>query len=154
MIKLIDACELAKIPVVFTVFRNLPNSPFERLLGWRNVRQTPETDLYEAIIERAAVVVEKNYYTALTDEFDRLAKMGNWETILVCGISTESCVLKTAVDAFEKGFRPVVISNACVSDLGHEMHAKGLDILEVLIGKNQIMTMEQILAWIDLNIDN
>jgi nicotinamidase-related amidase len=58
-------------------------------------------------------------------------------------------VLKTAVDAFEKGFRPVVITDACASNLGADMHAKGLDVLEVLIGRKQLSTAEQFLSAIE-----
>jgi len=146
VVRLVKECAKRKVPVVFTAFRNEPDSPFERLIGWDNVRQKPETDLYEAFQSYAEVLIEKSYYTAFTDEFDSLLRDRGWMTILICGVTTESCVLKTAVDAFERDLVPIVISDACSSDLGSEMHRIGLAILEVLIGKKQIMTIDELLA--------
>jgi len=117
-------------------------------MGWLDVRETPETDLYETISTPDCLVIEKHFYTALTDEFLRLADYSGWRTLIICGISTESCVLKTAADAFEKGFRPLVIADACASNLGAHIHAKGLEILEVMIGKEQLSTTQHFLATI------
>jgi nicotinamidase-related amidase len=148
VVSLTRQCVKRGIPVIFTKFINVENSPFESLIGWWNVRGTPETDLYETILAQDGLVIEKHFYTAFTDEFSRLADSSGWETIIICGISTESCVLKTAVDAFEKGFRPIVITDACASNLGPDVHVKGLEILEVLIGENQLITTEQFLETI------
>lgn len=149
VVRLLDECKRKEIPYVFTKFRNEVGSPFDNLIGWPNVRERPETDLHEAFIERSTILIEKNFYTAFTDEFERLVKNNSWETLLICGISTESCVLKTAVDAFERELHPLVIADACASDLGHEMHRKGLDVLEVLIGKNQIVRIDQLFTTLD-----
>lgn len=146
---LIGECIKRQIPVILTKFVNHENSPFEQLIGWSDVSQSPETDLYETISAPDALVIEKHVYTAFTEEFSRLADSRGWETIIICGVSTESCVLKTAVDAFEKGFRPLVIRDACASNLGTDVHAKGLDILEVLIGRNQIAMTHQLLAALE-----
>ena len=90
-------------------------------------------------------MIDKSFYTALTPKFIELVKENNWETIILCGIATESCVLKTAIDAFELGFRPIVISDACASDMGPNAHMAGLLVLESLIGRDQIMTSHQLI---------
>jgi hypothetical protein len=48
--------------------------------------------------------------------------------------------MKTAVDAFERNLTPVVISDACGSHAGVDVHNAGLLILERFIGKDQIVT--------------
>jgi nicotinamidase-related amidase len=146
---LIPRCVEQGIPVILTKFVNHENSPFERFMGWFDVRETPETDLHEMISAPDGIVIEKHFYTALTNEFLRLADSRGWRTLIICGISTESCVLKTAVDAFEKGFRPLVIADACASNLGAHVHAKGLEILEVMIGKEQLSTTQRLFAAIE-----
>lgn len=149
VLKLVEECAKRRIPLVFTVFRNVIGSPFERLIGWEKVREGSETDLYEAFKPFAEIVIEKNYYTAYTREFNQLVEAQGWETILLCGVATESCVLKTAVDVFEKELLPIVIADACASDLGVEMHLQGLSVLEVLLGKNQIMIIDEVLLELD-----
>lgn len=149
IVSLIERCEELGIPIVRTRFINHENSPFERLIGWSDVSEEPGTELYGAISSPDALVIDKHLYTAFTDEFLRLADSTGWETIIICGISTESCVLKTAVDAFEKGFQPIVITDACASNLGAHMHAKGLAILKVLIGGSQLGTAEQLLSAVE-----
>jgi nicotinamidase-related amidase len=150
---LIPRCVKKGIPVLLTKFVNHENSPFDRLIGWLDFRTRPETDLHEEISAPDALVIEKHIYTALTDEFLRLADSSRWHTIIICGISTESCILKTAVDAFEKGFRPLVIADACASNLGAEVHKKGLEILEVMIGEKQLSTTRDLLAALDTDSD-
>lgn len=149
---LIEQCKEVGVPVILTKFINAENSPFKRLLGWSDVTHSPETDLYEAISTPDALVIEKYFYTALTDEFLRSAASKGWKTVIICGFSTESCVLKTAVDAFENGFEPFVIIDACASNLGVVMHIKGLDVLEVLIGHNQLITSEQFFAAMNASL--
>ncbi len=138
-----------QLPIVFTKFLNLPDSSFERLLDWTSVRERPEIELHRSILPVAKIVIEKSSYTAFTDEFRLLREEAGWETLLICGISTESCILKTAVDAFELGVRPVVISDACASDQGPGVHEKGIEILEILIGKRQIVTVHQLLSALE-----
>jgi nicotinamidase-related amidase len=149
VLKLVEEFANRKVPIVFTTFRNTIGSPFERLMNWHNVRETPETDLHEAIRPFAEVVVEKQYYSVFTDEFDRMIREHGWETILICGVATESCVLKTAADAFERDLLPIVIANACGSDLGLAMHLNGLAVIEVMIGKDQIMTIDEMIRRLE-----
>ncbi|MEO8648008.1 MAG: isochorismatase family cysteine hydrolase [Acidobacteriota bacterium] len=144
VVALIDKCARRGIPSVFTKFINQPESPYEILMGWQRVRDSPETDLHTAFFSRAEIVLEKHFYTAFTSEFDDLVRKNDWRSILISGVSTESCVLKTAVDAFERGLRPVVIGEACASDIGPDVHRMGLEILEVLIGKDQITSADRL----------
>jgi len=142
---LIDACDAKSIPTAFTRFGNEIGSPYERLLGWTSVRQEQETALHEAFRRRDDPIIEKTFYSAFTPEFSALVSEWNCETLLICGVSTESCVLKTAVDAFERDLRPILVADSCASDLGPEMHRMGLEIIQVLIGKDQIMTTEELI---------
>jgi nicotinamidase-related amidase len=59
--------------------------------------------------------------------------------VFLCGIETDCCVLKTAVDLFEHHYRPVVLSSACASRAGKENHEAGLKILRRMIGNEQVV---------------
>ena len=46
-------------------------------------------------------VLEKRTYTALTPELMTYLKENKIKDIYLCGIDTDACVLKTAIDLFE-----------------------------------------------------
>jgi len=143
---LIRGCQELTIPVVFSRFFNVSGSPYETLIGWDRVNNEPETDIVDDLLPLVESLIDKSFYTAITPEFVARIKRNGWKTIVLCGIATESCVLKTAADAFEFGVRPVVISDACASDMGEASHLAGLLVLESLIGKDQIMSINELLG--------
>ena len=106
VILLVKECLGRSVPIVFTRFVNSVNSPFESLMGWTRLRFGPETDIADELLEYVENAIEKNVYTAFTEEFCGRALRENWKSIIICGIATESCVVKTAADAFEQNFRP------------------------------------------------
>jgi nicotinamidase-related amidase len=57
-----------------------------------------------------------------------------WTDLYVCGIDTDICVLKTAVDAFEYDLTPWILQDACASHAGPEAHTAGR-----FIGTNHII---------------
>jgi nicotinamidase-related amidase len=57
----------------------------------------------------------------------------------ICGLDTEGCVLKSAVDLFEIGITPRVLSNYCASSGGHDYNEAGIKILKRLIGEKQVI---------------
>lgn len=147
VLRLLQECEQFRLPVVFTKFINRPASSFEILLDWKGVRNEPEIDLHDAFKELGQrALFEKHYYTAFTREFDDFIHRKDCQTLLISGISTESCVLKTALDAFERGLRPVVVSDACASDQGPEVHLQALELIKSMIGKNQVKTVDEVVS--------
>lgn len=148
---LICECRGLSVPVVFTRFFNVSGSPYETLMGWDHVRGNGETDIVDELAPFVETLIDKNFYTSLTSQFIELINRNEWKTILICGVATESCVLKTAVDAFEMGLHPIVISDCCASDRGDEFHQAGLKILPRFIGKGQVMASEDIIDRLSLS---
>lgn len=93
-----------------------------------------------------AVAIDKDFYSSFFTEFEKLVAENDWKTIILCGIATENCELMTAADAFELGLRPIVISDASLSDMGPNSNAAGLLALESLIGRAQIMSTHELIA--------
>ncbi len=147
---LIRECRVRSIPVVFSRFFNSSGSAYETLMGWTSFQSGSETDIIAELVQFAEIIIDKNSYTALTRSFIEIIETNNWKTIVLCGLATESCVLKTAADAFEVGLRPIVVSDACASDRGDEFHQAGLKILRRFIGKRQIMTTHELLDCLDV----
>ncbi|KJH85771.1 isochorismatase [Pseudomonas fluorescens] len=73
------------------------------------------------IIERLApqpeeIVIDKSRYSAFhrTDLDARLKALGV-DTLIICGVQTDVCVLSTAFDAFALGFHIQLVSDACTT---------------------------------------
>ncbi len=128
---------------IFTRFINRPGSPYERLIGWSKLSAAPETDIVEELAPyaaRATATVDKPAYTLFTEAGQRVLTRGGWTDLLLCGLTTESCVCKTAVDAFERDLTPWVVTDACGSHAGAEAHEAGLLVLRRFIGRGQLIT--------------
>jgi nicotinamidase-related amidase len=149
VIQTVEEFRKRDIPVVFTRFHNAPNSQYERLIGWTRLRSSPEVDLINELEQYANVIIDKNVYSAFAPSFAQLVQEKGWTNIVLCGVATDGCVLKTAVDAFERELTPIIIEDACSSHAGEEVHKAGLLLLGRFIGKRQIMGMEDVLKWID-----
>jgi nicotinamidase-related amidase len=147
---LVQTCRRRHIPTVFTRFINSSGSPFETLIDWPHVAAEPAINIVDELVGLAETVIDKSYYTAFTEEFSRLVQRHSWKTLILCGIATECCVLKTAADTFEYGLRPIVILDACASNAGDEAHQAGLLVLNYLIGSRQIITSAGLLRDLDL----
>lgn len=149
--KLAQEWQTAGEHVVFTRYFNYPGSQYERLVGWRELQGPPETDLVgdlAPLVSRPRThVIDKTVYTAFTPGpggGKRLFAGHRFTDLFICGIATDGCVLATALDAFQFGYTPWVLSDAVASNATStppaEVHAAGLLLMGRLIGKGQIIT--------------
>ncbi|MGN2642486.1 isochorismatase family cysteine hydrolase [Nocardia takedensis] len=142
-------------PVVFTRYFNYPGSPYEKLVGWRGLLDRPDTDLVDELAvftdQPRAHVLDKTVYTALTEEGMHLLTDLGVTDVLVCGIATDACVLKTVLDAFEAGLTPWVIADACASNASRhpaqQVHDSALLLMSRLVGAKQIINSDQALKF-------
>lgn len=132
------------LPVILTRFINTPGSQWETLIHWTRLQTSPETDLHPAI---AAVVdgqpnvhiVDKVIYSSLNPETSSILAELRPKRLLLCGIASDGCVLKTAVDAFEQGYIPVVLKDLTASHAGQSVHEAGLLLVSRFIGTDQVV---------------
>ena len=124
--------------VFVTRFVNPLGSPYRRLIGWeRFAPGSADTEL--AFTPRdGAPVIEKQIYSCITPAFLDSLRQARIDEVHLCGIATDNCVLKCAVDLFEVGWHPVVLADYCASHAGADYHTWALAILERLLGKDQV----------------
>lgn len=136
--------------VVLTRYLNHAGSAFERLIGWSGMMPgTPDVELVPELTDAAktaVAVVEKHTYSSLTEEVRNLIAEHGWTDLYLCGIATESCVLKTAVDAFEDALTPWIITDLSASHAGEETHQAGLLVASRFIGRGQLITAADVSA--------
>lgn len=142
LVDLVRRWESAGGSMVFTRYLNYPGSPFERYVRWSAMMTSPEIDIVPELVElsgHATAVLDKTLYTMFNEEGQALVKKHGWTDIYVSGIATESCVLKTAVDAFELGLTPWIVEDASASTAGPAAHEAGLLVAGRFIGRGQIV---------------
>ena len=127
-------------PLFFTRFVNVPDSPYHRFLDWHEAVGPPDTELVPEMTRLAArgQVFEKRGYTGLPDALADCLRELAVEEVAVVGIDTDMCVLKIAIDLFDLGIRPIVLTDCCASTLGAYAHLAGLAVLSRNIGPQQL----------------
>lgn len=151
IVDVVDRWQNAGLPVVFTRYINYPDSPYERMIHWTRMRTLPDIDLAPEIAPYAeqAIVMDKPIYSFFTKEGLALVKEYGWTDFYMCGIATESCVLKTAVDAFEMDLTPWVIKDASTSHAGQEAHDAGILVTSRFIGRSQVIDKQTVLSELE-----
>ena len=102
--------------VLFMKFRNDSASNFHTLLDFTEAKESPATDLHETLLPFVTSdnVFEKTTYSALKSEALRAYLCDNKiEELDMCGVSLDACVLASAYEAFDLGFKVRVLENLC-----------------------------------------
>jgi nicotinamidase-related amidase len=144
VVRLIEAPNWAA--VIFTRFVNQPESGYVKWIGWSRFMNSPEIDIIEPLRQYASISVDKGGYSALVPDVAELLRRRSVERIVICGVATDGCVLKTAVDAFEQDIEPIVVVDACASHAGLSVHEAALLLLPRFIGRGQLRTTEDVVA--------
>lgn len=125
--------------VIATRFINRQDSPFITLIKWNKLMKGEEIELSEIISLDGIKVFDKFFYSAFTEEVSGYLVKNKIDTLIIVGIDTDICIIKTAADAFEKGYTPYVLVDYCMSSAGQENHNAALRILPRLIGDDQVV---------------
>jgi len=102
--------------VLFTKFRNDPNSNFHKLLNWKLATKSPEIDIHPILVPfvNNENLFEKTTYSAFkSKEFVNFLRTKKIDEIYLCGINLDGCVLATAYEAFDLGFKVEILEELC-----------------------------------------
>ncbi len=123
--------------IIFTKFINNKDNAFYKKLKYTGCIQ--EEDRQIIMNTQDYEVIEKTTYTALNEELKKHIAKNEIQAIYLCGIDTESCVLKTAFDMFEEGYNIYILKDYCACTYGNERHNNAIKILERNIGKEFVI---------------
>ena len=127
--------------IVATRFVNNDDSSFVKIMGWDKCMSGESIQLYPAVEQKAEQVFEKSKYSCFTKEFKQYIKKNKITKIYFAGVDTDGCVLKSALDCFERGIQPEVLVNFCASTGKHGSHEAGIKVLARSLG-NSCMNYE------------
>lgn len=80
-------------------------------------------------------------------ELDVLLRALGTKTVVIAGINTNTCVLCTAFDAFNRDLRVIVVSDAVASMYGNDLHVFGLENLKRCLG--WVLTTDEVLIALE-----
>lgn len=123
-------------PLLFTRFINLPDGPYQQFLDWHNCCSEQETTIVPELepFVRTDLVFSKPGLCGMPDELKSYLTEQAIKQIFLVGIDTDMCVLKIALDIFDLGIEPIVLTDCCASTAGLQAHLAGLVVLSRNIG--------------------
>jgi nicotinamidase-related amidase len=124
--------------VVFTQYKNHAKSNFVKNLRWRG---SMTRDTYAIVDELKDFVTKRNvfpkdtYGSFVKGKLPQVLKKNNIGEVHIAGIDTENCVLAFARDAFDRGYKVVVLKKLCGSHSNPALHEAALRIIANNIGE-------------------
>ena len=122
--------------VAFTKFINDTNSQFYKILNYEGCMTDEDREI--VIDTKNYPIFDKRIYSSFNSELKLFLEKNNIGTIYLCGIDTDACVLKTAIDLFENNYDVKVIEDCSMSHSGTEYHNFAIKMLKKLIGYQNI----------------
>ena len=124
--------------VVLGKFVNNADSKFVKDLKWLGCMDNNEIEIV-LDCSNDYPIIERTAYSVYNNKLEQILKENEIKTVYLCGLDTDACVLKTAVDLFENNYDVKVIKDLCASSGGTEYHNYGIKLLERFIGKDNII---------------
>ncbi len=124
--------------ILFTQFKNKPDSYFVKNLNYHSFMKRAEYDLVDEIkkfINQNNLFVKNTYSSFVDNKIFNILKENKITDIYLGGIQTENCVLTFARDAFDRGFKIIVLKNLCANNSGNKLHNAALEIIAENIGE-------------------
>ena len=128
--------------IIFTQFVNNEKNNFIILMDWHCMSKSPEIDIADELlpfITKDNLYIKNGYSMFKVDKILRFLENNKIEDIWFCGMNTEQCILINTIEAFDLGYRPIVISNLCRSSKSEVQHTLAIENLKDMIGEDQVI---------------
>lgn len=106
------------------------------------IEGSPETKLsliWPENVSKTFYLFAKHHYTCIGSALSSLMMKNNIHHIDLCGVDSEACVLKTALDFYEMGFSFRVLESLCASSQGPAYHEAAMDLLRTVCGPQHML---------------
>jgi len=113
---------------------------------WPFALQPPKAPLWhltDEFADRARHVVNATTFGKWTPEL--AARVGPEGRLVLAGVSTDCCVLSTALAAADAGIETLVVSDACAG-ADDTAHTKALDVMELYGPLIRVVTVDELLC--------
>lgn len=123
--------------IIFTQYKNHSKSNFVKNMAWHGFMTKKENDLVDEVkdfVNRDNLFIKDTYGSFVDDRVLNSLKEYDIQQVELVGFDTENCVLTFARDAFDRGFKVVVLKDLCASHAVPKLHKAALEIIEENIG--------------------
>lgn len=126
--------------VIATRFINKADSLHKSELNMKDMTMlSPHAKLVEQINDLADIVLMKSTYTSLTPDVVKLLEKNKMKEVYIAGFNTDGSIMATALDLFDQGIKPKLLTNLCGTVNGEQENEVALNILKRALGDNNIL---------------
>lgn len=130
--------------IVFPKFVDNEGSLFEKQLSWTKFQSEENKKLFSELQASNNTEFEHEGYTILNDNLVKFIGKNKITKVYLSGIYTDVCIIKAAMDLFDKGIETFVIKDACNSLHGEKIHDSAIESLKHILGKKQILSTDDV----------
>jgi nicotinamidase-related amidase len=119
--------------IIFTIFKNTPESPATKILGFDGCSGGEDIEILGELSEplNGSKIIFRNVYSLFkVAEVQNKLKEYKIEQVDICGFDTDCCVMATTYDLFDSGYKPVVLEKLCFSTSKEGLHKPALKIIK------------------------
>jgi nicotinamidase-related amidase len=100
------------------------------------IEGAPVTEIVPALAPRPGehTVVKHRYSAFDNTDLEHLLRNLDLETLIICGVNTNNCVLCACFDAFNRDYRVLVLKDVCASMNGPDYHDAAVKLIEAALG--------------------
>jgi len=138
--KLVETLQSDYENVYATRFYNKEGSFYRKLIKWERFSKDSADFPLAFTPSYNVTLIDKSIYSCVNDDFIKELEKKGIGAVDICGIDTDICVTKCAVDLFEKGVIPFVLAKYCASHAGEDAHRFALKTLGRFIGRGQVVS--------------
>jgi biuret amidohydrolase len=102
-----------------------------------NLEGSPQCELMPGLgVEEADLVLanKKQFSSFVATDLAPLLRIAGLDTLVLTGVGTNTCVLSTALDAYNLGLRVIVVADCTTSLNGNDLHLFALENIRRTIG--------------------
>ena len=131
--------------VVAVKFVNRDDGVFPKYHRFYDMHKGKEIEVVDEL--SVDLVVNRSIYSCVTEDFiERVTKINDGDKIqelFICGIGTDTSIMKSALDLFERDIKPLVLVDYCIPyDNSAITQLKGVKIMSQMIGEKCIVHKE------------
>jgi len=118
--------------ILFTKFVNNKNTNMYKTFKWRKMFSQPDIDICEEFLNYISDtnVFQKDTYSAFKSKLFKMFLEENYiSKLFLCGFDTDACILATAYEGFDLGYKIKIINELTASHSGAVFRNSGLNII-------------------------
>lgn len=128
---------------VFPAFYNKQGSLFQTQLHWKRFQTPEDVKIVKELDEHAVTIIPHSGYTVYNKELQYEMASRNVKEVYLCGVFTDVCIIKTAMDLFDAEVEVFVVSDACATPHGREIHNVVLKSLNQILGSDHVIMSKE-----------